>query len=185
MPANSMVIARKQVGGLSAAALTRFSTRAANAVGLRGQVNILLTTNQEMKSLNLRFRGKNVATDVLSFPTSTSEWPAGFAGDIAVSVEMASKNASRLGHSAAEEVKILVLHGLLHLAGYDHERDHGAMARKEERLRTRLGLPVALIERSGLDEAIAANSRRTASRRKMAAVRRARVSPAKLARRRP
>jgi probable rRNA maturation factor len=71
-----------------------------------------------------------------------------FAGDVAISAEIAGQNARRLGHPPAEEVKVLVLHGLLHLAGYDHESDNGTMARREARLREQLGLPVALIERS-------------------------------------
>jgi probable rRNA maturation factor len=71
-----------------------------------------------------------------------------FAGDVAISAEIAAQNARRLGHSLPEEIKILALHGVLHLAGYDHERDRGEMARKEEHLRKQLGLPVALIERT-------------------------------------
>ncbi|HYN15247.1 MAG TPA: rRNA maturation RNase YbeY, partial [Terriglobales bacterium] len=69
-------------------------------------------------------------------------------GDIAISAEFGARNARRLGHSPADELKILILHGLLHLAGYDHETDGGAMARKEARLRRALGLPTALIERT-------------------------------------
>ena len=75
---------------------------------------------------------------------------SGLAGDIAISAEIAAQNARHLGHSAAQEIKILVLHGILHLAGYDHESDRGTMARKEVRLRKSLGLPSGLIERSGL-----------------------------------
>jgi probable rRNA maturation factor len=143
----NVIIVRKAVADLSEATLSRFVRRAARAIGLRGEVNVLLTTNRQMKSLNWRFRIKNVATDVLSFvPDSKS--PARYAGDIAISAEMAAKNGRRLGHSPAEEVKILVVHGLLHLAGYDHERDNGAMARKEQQLRIRLDLPHGLIERS-------------------------------------
>jgi probable rRNA maturation factor len=71
------------------------------------------------------------------------------AGDIAISAEIAKQNARGLGHSDAEEVKILVLHAVLHLAGYDHENDGGAMAKKESKLRKALGLPVGLIERNG------------------------------------
>ncbi|HMH00300.1 MAG TPA: rRNA maturation RNase YbeY, partial [Terriglobales bacterium] len=70
-----------------------------------------------------------------------------FAGDVAISAEMAAHNARLLGHSPAEEIKILALHGMLHLAGYDHERDHGEMARTEERLRKFLRLPAGLIDR--------------------------------------
>ena len=72
----------------------------------------------------------------------------GLAGDIAISADIAKENARRLGHSAAQEVKILALHGVLHLVGYDHESDEGAMAGKERQLRRALGLPLGLIERS-------------------------------------
>ena len=72
-----------------------------------------------------------------------------FAGDIAISAEIASAKAASLGHSAAQEIKILALHGVLHLAGYDHENDNGEMAGKEAKLRRSLGLPVGLIERNG------------------------------------
>jgi probable rRNA maturation factor len=68
-------------------------------------------------------------------------------GDIAISADIAAKNAKELGHSGLEEVKILALHGILHLAGFDHERDNGEMEREEARLRSALGLPTGLIER--------------------------------------
>lgn len=140
-----MVIFRKAVAGLNETALARFAVRAQRALGLRGEVNILVAGNEELRALNFRFRGKRQPTDVLSFPAMTTA--CGVAGDLAVSADLASVNARRLGHAAAEEVKILVLHGLLHLAGYDHEQDQGEMARQELRLRQRLGLPVGLIER--------------------------------------
>jgi probable rRNA maturation factor len=73
----------------------------------------------------------------------------GFAGDVAISAEIAAQNARRLGHTVADEIRILTLHAMLHLAGYDHERDNGEMERKEARLRKSLGLPVGLLERSG------------------------------------
>ena len=105
-----------------------------------------------MRSLNLKFRGKDKATDVLSFPASQDDPPQSFAGELAISAQIALRNAVQLGHSPAEEVKILVLHGVLHLAGYDHERDNGAMARKEVNLRRALRLPLSLIERNSADE---------------------------------
>jgi probable rRNA maturation factor len=83
---------------------------------------------------------------VLSFPSEVVG-ARRFVGDVAISVEIAAQNGKRLGHSSADEVKILILHGLLHLAGYDHEADHGEMARTEERLRKKLRLPVSLIAR--------------------------------------
>ena len=93
---------------------------------------------RELRALNHRFRGKNKATDVLSFPSVAgpeSGKAKRVAGDVAISADIARENAVRLGHSAAEEVKILALHGILHLAGFDHERDNGEMARKEAELR--------------------------------------------------
>jgi len=142
-----LVIVRKRVAGLSEIALARFVTRASRAARLHGAVNVLLTSNRELRALNSRFRGKDRPTDVLSFPPVFGLMNA-FDGDVAISAEMASQNARLLGHSPAEEVKILALHGMLHLAGYDHERDHGEMARTEERLRKSLRLPVGLIDRN-------------------------------------
>ena len=106
----------------------------------------MVTGSREMRSLNSRFRGKSQATDVLSFPPPALS--NGFAGDIAVSLDIATRNARSLGHSVGQEVQILVLHGILHLAGYDHEEDQGEMAAREVRLRRRFKLPTGLIERS-------------------------------------
>jgi probable rRNA maturation factor len=135
---------------LSSSTLERFVLRARRAVRLRGTVNVLITNSSELRSLNRRFRGKDKPTDVLSFPLPLAECAADgrVAGDVAISADIARENAGRLGHTAADEVKILVLHGILHLAGFDHERDHGEMARKEMKLRRQLNLQVALIERS-------------------------------------
>ena len=141
-----MIIVRKRVAGLSEIALARFVTRASRAARLHGVVNVLLTSNRELRALNSRFRGKDRPTDVLSFPPVFGLVDA-FAGDVAISAEMAAHNARLLGHSPSEEIKILALHGMLHLAGYDHERDHGEMARTEERLRKSLRLPAGLIDR--------------------------------------
>ncbi len=142
-----MVILRKAVAGLSESALSRFAARACRILRLQGAVNVLVTSSREMRFLNRRFRGKDRPTDVLSFPPMP-ELADQLAGDLAISAEIAGYNARHLGHSPGEEVKILVLHGLLHLAGYDHQVDNGSMARKEEKLRNQLGLPVGLIERS-------------------------------------
>lgn len=141
-----MVILNKHVAGVDETMLDRFVTRARRAVGLRGSVTVLITTSREMRSLNGRFRGQDKATDVLSFPPQLHS--PRFAGDIAISGEIASANARRLGHSPAEEIKILALHGVLHLAGYDHESDNGKMAKVEERVREKLRLPAALIHRT-------------------------------------
>src|ERR1700692_1739788 len=142
-----MVILRKRVADLTELALNRFLARVRRAVGLKGTVNVLVTSSAEMKLLNRRFRGKDTPTDVLSFPAE-SDGPKQFAGEIAISAEIAAQNARSLGHTPVEEVKILVLHGVLHLRGYDHECDNGQMARREQQLRAKLRLPLGLIERT-------------------------------------
>jgi probable rRNA maturation factor len=145
------IIMKQRVPGLGGPELTRFVAAACRATRLRGMVTIMLTDNREIRALNRRFKGMDRATDVLSFPAPI--FVQGFAGDIVVSVEIATKNARLLGHSVSDEVRILVLHALLHLTGYDHENDHGGMARREQLLRKRLGLPTGLIERSATVEA--------------------------------
>lgn len=142
-----MVILQKRVTGLTERALSRFLARARRAAGLRATVDVLVTSNAELQSLNRRFRGQDQPTDVLSFPALPGLKKL-HAGDIAISAEIAAGNARDLGHSAAEEVKILALHGILHLRGYDHERDRGQMARREQKLRRALRLPLGLIERA-------------------------------------
>ena len=128
----------------SAQALSRFATQAQRALALGGEVNVSITSTNQMRSLNRRFRGRNKATDVLSFPSQTP----GVAGDIAISLEIAARNADAFGHDLATEVKILILHGMLHLAGYDHEIDDGEMQEREASLRQKFKLPVGLIERT-------------------------------------
>jgi len=140
------IILKRPVVGLNQRTLAAFVVQACRAAGLEGTVTVMVTGSREMRSLNLRFSGKSRATDVLSFPAPA--FVNGFAGDIAVSLDIAARNARALGHSVAEEVRILALHGVLHLAGYDHEDDQGAMAKKEQSLRKRLALPTGLIERN-------------------------------------
>jgi len=163
-----VVIFEKRVPDLTELALSRFVDRARLAAGLRGKVDVLVTSNSEMKVLNQRFRGMNKPTDVLSFPVSgDGEARKSFAGEIAISADISRRNARALGHGAAEEVKILVLHGILHLQGYDHEGDDGRMARRESQLRMRLRLPVGLIEReTGMHGASVRDRRRERMRRK-------------------
>ncbi len=136
----------------SARSLARFLKAAQEAVRLKGQVTVLLTTDAAIRDLNRRFRGKNKATDVLSFPAEVlipGSSAEGIAGDIAISVTTALRQAAEQGHSLATEIKVLILHGVLHLAGFDHEADAGQMARRERVLRGKLGLPLGLIERAG------------------------------------
>jgi probable rRNA maturation factor len=135
----------------SARTLGRFLSGAQAAVGLRGQVTVLLATNATIRDLNRRFRGKDEATDVLSFPAEpfkNTKAAERVAGDVAIGVETARSQAAEQGHALATEIKVLILHGLLHLAGYDHETDAGKMQRREHQLRARLGLPPGLIERA-------------------------------------
>ena len=138
-----MITFRRRVAGVNADALERFAAQAGRSVGLRGEPDVLITGDAEIRRLNRQFRHKDKPTDVLSFPTSN-----GSAGDIAISAATAARNARRLGHSTADELKILLLHGMLHLAGHDHESDTGEMARKEARLRRVLGLAGSLTERA-------------------------------------
>jgi probable rRNA maturation factor len=118
----------------------------------RGQVAIALVSDAEMRRLNRTHRGLDRVTDVLSFPSG--DRPAGrtksadFLGDLAIALGVARRQASDSGHSLATELRVLALHGLLHLLGYDHEADEGEMGRLEERLRRAAGLPSALIARS-------------------------------------
>ncbi|HMG84703.1 MAG TPA: rRNA maturation RNase YbeY [Terracidiphilus sp.] len=142
--------------------LARFLREAQAVVKLRGHVSVLLTTDPAIRRLNRQFRGKNKATDVLSFPAAVlplvSKARPGapriqeVAGDLAISIPTARRQAADRGHSLAMEIKVLMLHGLLHLAGYDHEVDSGQMARREQKLRGSLRLPHGLIERAALDE---------------------------------
>jgi probable rRNA maturation factor len=135
------------IPALSKPGLTRFLNRARAAIGLEGEVDILLTSDAELKSLNRAYRGKNKPTDVLSFPTPPEIAPQ-HAGDLAISIDTAARQAATYDHPLDTEVKILVLHGLLHLAGEDHETDKGQMAAREAELRREFNLPNGLIERA-------------------------------------
>jgi len=123
--------------------LTLFTTKARRSIGLGGDLSVRITSARELQELNRRFRCKNKPTDVLSFPALV-----GGGGDIAIAREIAERNASILGHSLTAELKILILHGLLHLAGFDHESDNGEMTKRESQLRQQFGLPFGLIERT-------------------------------------
>jgi probable rRNA maturation factor len=159
-----VVILRKRIAGLSRSTLERFVLRARHVVHLRETVNVLVTSSAELRSLNRQFRGADKATDVLSFPSPPVKLGKSrrVAGEVAISADIARENARQLGHSVADEVKILALHGVLHLAGFDHERDNGEMARKESRLRRQLKLQVGLIERMQPRDRLHHGKRRTA-----------------------
>ena len=121
----------------------------------RGAVCVALVSDRRMRALNRQFRGKDYATDVLSFGTERTEGrrtgrrsARRFLGDIVIAAGVAKKQAKAAGHAVKTEIRVLALHGLLHLLGYDHDGDDGKMARVEARLRKKAGLPEGLIERS-------------------------------------
>ncbi len=136
-----MVILEKRVNGVATAELNRFVRRAQSLAKVSGEVSVLIAGDRRVQELNRRFRRKNKPTDVLSFPHLQG-------GDIAISADIARENARLYGHRSVDELKILILHGMLHLAGYDHESDNGLMAAKEARLRAQLKLPASLIDRT-------------------------------------
>lgn len=117
----------------------------------RGAVAIALISDARMRTLNRTYRGVDHATDVLSFGGAGQRAQGSrvrILGDLAIARGVAARQAASQGHSLATELRVLALHGLLHLLGYDHERDDGTMNRVEERLRRRSGLPVGLIARA-------------------------------------
>lgn len=134
----------RRAGQVDRRGLEQFARRLRDEVaGARG-FRCLITDDRELRRLNRRFLGRDYATDVLSFP----EPEDGFLGEIAISAERAAEQARGRRHGPAEEVRILMLHGVLHLMGMDHEADRGSMGRSEKAWRRRLGLPEGLIERS-------------------------------------
>jgi len=163
-------------------ALAAFLEEAAQAARLRGEVSVLLAGDRRLRRLNREYRQKDQPTDVLSFPATPLLPRSGgngpgpepgrpaVAGDLAISVETAARQAAEFGHPLAAELQTLILHGVLHLAGYDHEYDAGRMARKEAALRRRFGLATGLIERSG-KAADAKSGQIGGSRRKRAGAR--------------
>ena len=113
----------------------------------RGEVTVALVSDARLRRLNRTFRGVDRATDVLSFPAPPARVAPRVLGDIVIATGVARRQARDAGHAVATEWRVLALHGLLHLLGYDHERDDGRMRRVETRLRRRGGLEAGLIER--------------------------------------
>ena len=119
--------------------------------GARGAVTIALVSDRRVRVLNRQYRSTGRVTDVLSFPMPTGQRRhPGFLGDVVIATGVARRQARDAGHSLATEYRILALHGLLHLLGYDHERDNGRMSRLERTLRRRAGLGQGLIERAAV-----------------------------------
>lgn len=127
--------------------LSGWLSKAAPATA-RGDVSVAIVSDRRMRSLNRQFRGKDAATDVLSFPANRTPGVTPFLGDIVIAAGVAKRQAKEAGHSIQTEVRVLALHGLLHLLGYDHDTDEGKMARVEARLRKKAGLREGLIERA-------------------------------------
>jgi probable rRNA maturation factor len=114
-----------------------------------GTVSLAIVSDARVRALKRRYLGRDYPTDVLSFPADgTVAVPVTFLGDIVIARGVARQQARRARHSEQVELRVLALHGLLHLLGYDHERDAGEMRREERRLRRKGGLREGLIERN-------------------------------------
>jgi len=136
--------------GLDRKRLRAYAERLADEVAGGASFCVRLTSDAELRRLNREFLEKDYATDVLSFPSGA---PEGELGDIAISLARAEAQAAEQGHDLETELKVLLLHGVLHLMGYDHETDRGRMRRAEAKWRERLGLPGGLIERARKERA--------------------------------
>jgi probable rRNA maturation factor len=152
-----MILSRQRAVRVALRPLERFLSRVKRELGLaRTEISICLVSDAEIAKMNQAFRKKKGPTDVLSFPAEVRRRPmpirrrkAGrtkhsaameFLGDIAISPVTARRNAARIDRSLSHELRVLILHGVLHLIGYDHETDHGQMDRAEARLRAKLRL---------------------------------------------
>jgi len=162
---HSTFVCGRLPAGLTRRNLKAFAARLEERVAAGRRFTCLLADDAELQRLNRQFLQRDYPTDVLSFPSSPepagSHRPggidgrrapgagpsAGFLGEIAISLDRAAEQARERGHSLENEVEILLLHGVLHLLGMDHEKDRGRMARAERRHRQDLGLPEGLIER--------------------------------------
>ena len=139
------VVNRQRKVALDCERWRAFAARALKVAPSGGAgVTVAFVSDRAMRELNRRWRGKGGTTDVLSFPAGQDEFEraaeGATLGDVVVSVEQAARQAAEQGHSFENEVEQLILHGVLHLCGYDHERDGGEMNRLELRLRRRLGI---------------------------------------------
>jgi probable rRNA maturation factor len=138
-----MIVNRQRRVPVAIYPLQQFYERVRSELGFAPEsVTIQLISDENMAQLNETFRKKQGPTDVLSFPADGARPKPGaeYVGDIAISPETARRNARRYSRSLPVEMRILILHGMIHLAGFDHETDHGEMDRFERRLRKRLGV---------------------------------------------
>ncbi len=146
----STVTFRRVPAGVRRIAIERFARQLESQVARGRSFDCLISGDAELRRLNCAFRGKDEPTDVLSFPVPPPVLAGGSSsrlGDVAISSVTARAQARQFGHSLETEIRILMLHGVLHLMGMDHAADSGRMARAEKRWRARLGLPTGLIER--------------------------------------
>jgi probable rRNA maturation factor len=124
--------------------LKQFANDLARRVTEGRMFTCVVTNDRELQRLNKDFLGHDYPTDVLSFPSGDAR----LLGDLAISSERASAQAAEFGHSLLDELRILMLHGVLHLTGFDHERDRGRMALSEQKWRSQFDLPLTLIARA-------------------------------------
>lgn len=149
-PEGSTVTFRRVPSTLTRRAIEKFARKLQTEVAGGRAFECLITGDAELRRLNQKFRSKDHTTDVLSFP-APGPWPPApgpLLGSIAISLGRARAQAREFGHAIEDEIRILMLHGVLHLLGHDHESDNGRMARAERCWRARLGLPAGLIERA-------------------------------------
>jgi probable rRNA maturation factor len=155
MKSDPLITYRRKPASLDLNSLESFAEVLRKRVARGREFHCRITGDAELQALNAQFRGKNYPTDVLSFPTDADMRLSGASlsgtsnlGDIAISLTQARAQAKAWKHAPEDELRILMLHGLLHLTGLDHETDSGEMNRTEMRWRKKLGLPVGLIERT-------------------------------------
>ena len=145
MSIDPLVLFETKARGLDRRGLEAFARRLRDEVTEGRAFCCLVTTDAELERLNREFRSKPEPTDVLSFPAPA---PHGDLGDVAISADRAREQAAELGHDTPTEIRVLMLHGVLHLLGHDHESDGGKMKRLETAWRKKLELPAGLIERA-------------------------------------
>lgn len=143
MKSDPLITFRRSPATLDVSSIESFAETLRTRVARGREFHCLITGDAELRLLNRTYRSNDYATDVLSFPGEGS-----YLGDIAISLARARAQARQYGHAIEDEVRILMLHGVLHLKGMDHESDSGEMARAELRWRKKLGLPGGLIERA-------------------------------------
>jgi probable rRNA maturation factor len=151
MRPDPLITYRRKPASLDLLSLEDFAQTLRTRVARGREFHCRITNDAELAELNGRFRRKPYATDVLSFPADESDTER--LGDIAISLDRARAQAKEWRHSVEDEIRTLLLHGVLHLTGLDHESDSGEMHRAELRWRRKLALPSSLIDRAGFQKA--------------------------------